>query len=156
MSKTQTKSMTVVDVNPRVRMKEIRRQVAAAHKQGKRIDLMGFTGDDIARSQIALQDLLTKEQEKHSKARNHIVNQKIIITILTEMSQFISNHSAERLLRDQQHMTDLATALRKEQELHGMANQAVNELINENARLTGEVEDTMNTLRVALNGSTNE
>lgn len=156
MSKIQTKSMTVVDVNPRVRMKEVRRQVAAAHKQGKRIDLMGFTGDDIARSQIALQDLLSKEQEKHARARDHIVSQKEIIGIITEMSQFISNHSVERLLQDQQRMADLATALRKEQELHGMANQAVNELINENARLTGEVEDTMNTLRVALNGSTSE
>ena len=155
MSKTQTKSMTVVDVNPRVRMKEVRRQVAAAHKQGKRIDLMGFTGDDIARSQIALQDLLSKEQEKHARARGHIVDQKEIIGIISEMSQFISNHSMDRLLRDQNRMADLSTALRKEQELHGMANAAVAELLVENQRLTGEVEDTMNTLRVALNGSIN-
>lgn len=155
MSKTQTKSMTIVDVNPRVRMKEVRRQVAAAHKQGKRIDLMGFTGDDIARSQIALQDLLSKEQEKHARARGHIVDQKKIIGIISEISQFVANHSLERLLTDQDRMADLATALRKEQELHGMANAAVAELLVENQRLTGEVEDTMNTLRVALNGSIN-
>lgn len=155
MSKTKTKSMTVVDVNPRVRMKEVRRMVAAAHKQGNRIDLMGLTGDDIARSQIALQDLLSKEQEKHARARGHIVDQKLFIDNIIEMSNTISNHSLERLLTDQDRMADLATALRKEQELHNLANAAVIKLLDENQRLTSEVEDTMNTLRVALNGSIN-
>lgn len=155
MSKTQTKSMTVVDVDPRVCMKEVRRMVAAAHKQGKRIDLMDFTGDDIARSQIALQDLLSKEQEKHARARDYIVRQKKIIEIISEMSIVVSNHATENLLRDQDRIADLATSLRKEQELHGLANAAVAELLAENQRLTGEVEDTMNTLRVALSGTIN-
>lgn len=157
MSKTQTKtkSMTIVDVDPRVRMKEVRRQVAAAHKQGKRIDLMGFTGDDIARSQIALQDLLSKEQEKHQRARGHIVDQKEIIYAITQMSMMISDHATESLLRDQGDKADLGQALRKERNLHALANAAVKELLTENEQLTADLEAAMNSLRTALNGSTN-
>ena len=157
MSKTKTKSkeLTLAQVDPGVRMKEVRAAVAHAHKQGKRVDLMGFTGDDIARSQIALQDLLTKEQEKHSKARDHIVEHKEAIQALGEMMAFIGGHSTQRLLNDQERMGQLTTALRREQELHGMANAVVAELMTDNEQLTADLEATMNSLRVALNGSTN-
>lgn len=154
-TKTQSKALTLPTVDPRVRMKEVRALVAKAHKQGQRIDLMGFEGDDIARSQIALQDLLSNEQKRHAKARGHIVDQKKTIQIIGEMMAFISDHSTERLLRDQERMAQYATALRREQKLHGMANDAVAELMTDNEQLTADLEATMNSLRVALNGSTN-
>ena len=154
-TKTQSKALTLPKVDPRVRMKEVRRMVAAAHKQGKRIDLMGFEGDDIARSQIALQDLLSNEQKRHAKARGHIVDQKEAIQVIGEMAAFISGHATERLLRDLDRMADYATALRREQELHGLANNAVAELMTENEQLTLDLEAAMNSLRTALNGSTN-
>jgi len=110
MSKTATKSseLTLTSVDPRVRMKEVRALVANAHKQGCRIDLMDFTGDDIARSQIALQDLLTKEQTKHAKARGHIVDQKDIIWAVTMMSQMVADSATENLLRDQDKFAHLS------------------------------------------------
>ena len=111
MSKTKTKSSalaTLTGVDPRVRMKEVRAMVALAHKQGARIDLMGFKGDDIARSQIAIQDLLSKEQAKHSAARGHIVEQKSIICAVTMMTQIIAESATENLLRDQDKLAHLS------------------------------------------------
>jgi len=153
MSKTQTKSMTLVDVDPRVRMKEVRRMVAAAHKQGKRIDLMGFTGDDIARSQIALQDLLDREKERHARARDHIVEQKEVILIIAQMTALISNSSIETLLRYQDEKVDLVQAVGRKNALLQQAEIAISELSEQNKQLTTEIEDTMNTLRIALNGN---
>jgi len=78
--KTKNKTeMTIVptqesDTYKRNRMLEVRFMVAKAVKNNDRVDLMDFEGTDIARSQIALQDLLTKEQEKHAKARGHIMD----------------------------------------------------------------------------------
>lgn len=60
----------------RGRMLEVRKAVAKAVKKDKRVDLMNFSGTDIARSQIALQDLLMREKEKHKKASSHIVSLK--------------------------------------------------------------------------------
>lgn len=162
MSKTQTKS-TDLELTPvqesqsykRLRMSDVRQIVAASHKQGKRIDLMGFSGDDIARSQIALQDLLSKEQEKHAKARGHIVDMKDIIITLGELMNFIGESSIERMIKDQEKLGNLTQALNQERQLHVMANNTVHELLGQNQTLTSELEDTMNTLRVALNGSSN-
>lgn len=162
MSKTKTKTeMALVSETAesssykRQRMLDVRRMVAKAVKQGRRVDQLGLTGTDIARSQIALQDLLDREKERHARARSHIVDQKEIIEIITVMSMLISESATESLLRDQDRIAELATAFYSEQNLHQLAQKAVHEVLNENSRLTGELEDTMNTLRVALNGSTN-
>lgn len=95
MSKTKTKSheLTLAGVDPRVRMKEVRSMVALAHKQNVRVDLMEFTGDDVARSQIALQDLLSKEQAKHSAARKHIIDRNEAISSIAEMTTFLAHQS---------------------------------------------------------------
>lgn len=80
-SKTKTKPTAVAQLPAteeskdfkRKRMLQVRREVANAVKNGKRVDLMGYEGTDIARSQIALQDLLDSERKSHAKARGHII-----------------------------------------------------------------------------------
>lgn len=90
-TKTKTKQYTEVistEESPslkRQRMKDVRSMVASAIKHDKRVDLMGFVGTDIPRTQIALQDLLLAEKEKHAKARDHIIDQKQAIEILVEI-----------------------------------------------------------------------
>lgn len=77
--KTKSQELVVVEETneyKKKRMREVRQMVAKAVANNQRVDLMGFEGSDIARSQIALQDLLTKEREKHTRARGHIINMK--------------------------------------------------------------------------------
>jgi hypothetical protein len=154
MPKANTNTVTFVNANPRTRMKEIRNMVAKAHKQGQRIDLMGFTGDDIARSQIALQDLLTKEQMKHAKAREHILDYKEVTDTLAEVILDLNVYKTTILANYQDEIKSLKEQLDKECNLHNMAYNAVEELTSANVVLTTQLEDTMNTLRIALNGGT--
>ena len=114
---------------------------------------MGFTGDDIARSQIALQDLLDREKERHARARDHIVEQKEVILIIAQMTALISNSSIETLLRYQDEKVDLVQAVGRKNALLQQAEIAISELSEQNKQLTTEIEDTMNTLRIALNGN---
>jgi hypothetical protein len=81
MTKTNVKLTEIITTEEspsykRKRMLEVRQIVANAVKNGQRVDQLGFTGTDVARSQIALQDLLDKERQKHSRARHHILNLK--------------------------------------------------------------------------------
>ena len=89
MTKTTAKLTEVITTEEspsykRQRMLEVRQIVANAVKNNQRVDQLGFTGTDIARSQIALQDLLDKERQKHSRARHHILN-------LKNANMFLSN-----------------------------------------------------------------
>lgn len=77
--KTKSQDLVIVDETneyKKQRMLEVRSIVAKAVLNNQRVDLLGFEGSDIARSQIALQDLLTKEREKHARARGHILDGK--------------------------------------------------------------------------------
>ena len=113
MTKTTTKMTEVVTTEEsssykRQRMLEVRQIVANAVKNNQRVDQLGFTGTDIARSQIALQDLLDKERQKHSRARHHILNLKEDTMFLsgamqmthTAMMMIISDLSAKVLEQD--------------------------------------------------------
>lgn len=75
----------------KARMKEVRTMVARAHKQGKRIDQMGFTGTDIPRAMIALQDLLAKSEDRHKKATEWVFSAK---DILQDAAHFITYQQA--------------------------------------------------------------
>lgn len=86
-TKTQVTELTISEESPsykRKRMLEVRHIVAKAVKNGQRVDQLGFTGSDIARSQIALQDLLDKERKKRARASQHIL-------ALKEDNEFIIN-----------------------------------------------------------------
>ncbi|ACL81293.1 hypothetical protein [Silicibacter phage DSS3phi2] len=113
MTKTNTKLTEVITTEEspsykRQRMLEVRQIVANAVKNNQRVDQLGFTGTDIARSQIALQDLLDKERQKHSRARHHILNLKDDTMFLSDVMQMtqtgmmmiISDLSAKVLHQD--------------------------------------------------------
>lgn len=92
MTKTTEKLTEIITTEEtpsykRQRMLEVRQIVANAVKNNQRIDQLGFTGTDIARSQIALQDLLDKERQKHSRARHHILNLKDETMFLSDIMQ---------------------------------------------------------------------
>jgi hypothetical protein len=92
MTKNTTKLTEVITTEEspsykRKRMLEVRQIVANAVKKNQRVDQLGFTGTDIARSQIALQDLLDKEREKHSRARHYILNLKDDTMLLSDTMQ---------------------------------------------------------------------
>ena len=114
MTKTTAKLSEVVTTEEspsykRQRMLEVRQIVTNAVKNNQRVDQLGFTGTDIARSQIALQDLLDKERQKHSRARHHILNLKDDTMFLSDVMQknqsalmmLISDLSAKVLEQDQ-------------------------------------------------------
>ncbi|ACL81372.1 hypothetical protein [Sulfitobacter phage EE36phi1] len=113
MTKTTAKLTKVITTEEspsykRQRMLEVRQIVANAVNNNQRVDQLGFTGTDIARSQIALQDLLDKERQKHSRARHHILNLKddtIFLSDVMQMTQtgmmmIISDLSAKVLHQD--------------------------------------------------------
>lgn len=113
MTKTTAKLTEVITTEEspsykRQRMLEVRQIVANAVKNNQRVDQLGFTGTDIARSQIALQDLLDKERQKHSRARHHILNLKDDTMFLSDVMQMtqtgmmmiISDLSAKVLHQD--------------------------------------------------------
>lgn len=92
MTKTTEKLTEIITTEEtpsykRQRMLEVRQIVANAVKNNQRVDQLGFTGTDIARSQIALQDLLDKERQKHSRARHHILNLKNETMFLSDIMQ---------------------------------------------------------------------
>lgn len=114
MTKTKTQTeIALTEESPsykRKRMLEVRQMVANAVKNNQRVDQLGFTGSDIARSQIALQDLLDKERQKHSRARHHILNLKdesLFLSDIMNMTQqdmmmVIGELSNKVLQQDQQ------------------------------------------------------
>jgi predicted nucleic acid-binding Zn-ribbon protein len=67
------------NVDPRIRMKEIR-SLVKDHVTGKNkanVDYLGqlkLAPEDMTRMVIALQDMLTKEREKHKRCRDHLLD----------------------------------------------------------------------------------
>lgn len=74
---TKTKQMELVSTEEsksfkKKRMLEVRAAVSNALKHNKRVDELGFTGTDIPRVMIALQDEVMRARDRHSKATKHI------------------------------------------------------------------------------------
>lgn len=74
---TKTKKMELVSTEEsksfkKKRMLEVRAAVANALKHNQRVDELGFTGTDIPRVMIALQDEVMRARDRHSKATKHI------------------------------------------------------------------------------------
>lgn len=151
MTKTKSTALTTTTTDPRLRMKEIRRLVAETVKSGGRVDLLDLKADDKNRALIALQDLLDTEKTKHSKAREHIVSLKSG----NDFAAFIINETTMSKLEDLERIGQLSAALKREQEISRETHLQLISAHDQIAQLTTEVEDTMNTLRIALNGSNN-
>lgn len=115
MSKTKSKTnqMTLVDEDPRVRMKQVRAEVAEAVKFNRRVDLMNYSGADVPRAMIALQDLLAKEKQKHAKARGHIMDRNESIEAMSEMLTLISVFATNKIIGDQEQLGQMAEEIRK-------------------------------------------
>ena len=121
MTKTQTKSnvtaMTATEESPsfkRKRMMEVRTMVARAVKNNQRVDLMGFEGTDIPRAMIALQDLLSKTQERHKKATNHLA----MANQLGDVFAMVMNHASMGLVQTQEEIGHLSSLLYQERLEH--------------------------------------
>ena len=124
------------------RMKEVRTMVARAHKQGKRIDQMGFEGTDIPRAMIALQDLLTKTQERHRKATQHIA----FANQMGEALAFIMDHAAETTLEQTARIADLSTALYNERMDHAQTAS----MLQEAHRNKHDIENDLHAVKRAM------
>lgn len=139
-TKTSTvTSMITTEESPsfkKKRMKEVRTMVARAHKQGKRIDQMGFEGTDIPRAMIALQDLLTKTQERHRKATGHIA----FAQNMGETMSFIMNHATNDLMEQQIKIGQLSMELSIQNEHLQNAHKHNIALHQENMKLQSAVE----------------
>ena len=96
------------------RMKEVRTMVARAVKNNQRVDLMDFTGTDVPRVMIALQDLLTKAQERHQKATNHIAQ----VSQMGDVYALIMDHATENMMESQKKIGELSSALYIERHEH--------------------------------------
>ena len=84
----------------KTRMKEIRTMVSRALRKNQRIDLMDFTGTDIPRVMVALQDEVMNARERHAKATKHISRARQdleVIMPLTEATIVLQNNVIERL-----------------------------------------------------------
>jgi len=149
-TKTKTQ-LTTVDEDPRVRMREIRSLVAKAVKEDRRIDLMEFNDRDTARVIIALQDQLRDTQTRHRKASNHIA----AIKEMVNMFDLIMEQATETLVSNQERTGELSMLLRQERESHMQTASVLNEMATQNQQLNADLESSVNTIRIALNGSTN-
>jgi hypothetical protein len=124
----------------RQRMKEVRTMVARAVKQNKRIDLMGFTGSDIARSQIALQDLLSKSQERHKKATERLASTNQLGLAIAD----VIDSAADKIVSDQERISELSMMLRREREEHMRTASITDEKIRENEGLKLALKGVVN------------
>lgn len=87
MSKTQKTQMELVSTEEsksfkKKRMLEIRSMVRKALASNRRIDLMDFTGNDIPRVMVALQDEVMAARERHTRATKHISNARQTMEII--------------------------------------------------------------------------
>lgn len=147
---TNVTSMVSTEESPefkRRRMKEVRTLVARAHKQGKRVDQMGFEGSDIARSQIALQDLLAKSEERHQKATKHV-------SAMTEMSDFfamVMSHAAKDMIQRSEDMAELSDTLYKERMSHMQTAEHLQEMFSAKCEADQNLEALKRSFEI-LNG----
>lgn len=106
------------------RMKEVRTIVARAVKQNKRVDQLGFEGTDIPRAMIALQDLLTKTQERHKKATDHVAS----VAQMNDFFSLIMSHATQDLIDMQVRIGELSSALYNERMDHSQTATQLQEM----------------------------
>ncbi|AHX01018.1 hypothetical protein HL13_gp58 [Dinoroseobacter phage DFL12phi1] len=153
MTKAKTSnvtSMVATEESPefkRRRMKEVRAIVARAVKQNKRVDQLGFEGTDIPRAMIALQDLLSKSQERHKKATDHIAQ----ANQMGDFFAFILNHASVSLMEQQGRIGELSTALYNERMSHAQTSTLLNQMYSEKLDVEQDLEAVKRSLQV-LNG----
>lgn len=91
--------VTQTQVDPRVRMKEIR-SLVKDHVTGKNkanVDYLGqlkLPPEDMTRMVIALQDMVTKERQKHASCRNHLLN---LMNTLDSMDNLIQTLTIQKI-----------------------------------------------------------
>ena len=108
MSKTKTettKAVAKITVDPRVRMKEIRSDVAFAIKNGIRVDQMTYPDEDNYRVIIALQDQLDRANKAHAKATKHIASMVDYNNIKSMMYVTTINDANMRVQRMQEELS---------------------------------------------------
>ncbi|CBX87955.1 structural protein [Roseovarius Plymouth podovirus 1] len=115
MSKTQTK-MELVDTSEstefkKTRMKEVRAMVSTALRQNQRIDLMEFTGTDIPRVMVALQDEVMDARGRHAKATKHIATMKDEVALIMPLLQFTIEGQGYLVQRLSEENEDLTTQI---------------------------------------------
>ncbi len=153
MTKAKTSnvtSMVATEESPtykRQRMKEVRTIVARAVKQNKRVDQLGFEGTDIPRAMIALQDLLSKSQERHKKATQHIA----FANQMGEALGFIMDHAAQTTMEQQVRIGELSSALYNERMSHAQTSTMLNQMYSEKLDVEQDLEAVKRSMKV-LNG----
>lgn len=119
MAKTQTKTeMAVVEEDPRVRMKEIRKIVSNALKANRRIDLMDFNERDRTRVIVALQDEVMNSRDRHRKATAHIADSKSMMDLTTSIVSFTLEGMGAMITGLGERNQQLEAALLDERESH--------------------------------------
>ncbi|WHM52931.1 hypothetical protein [Sulfitobacter phage vB_SupP_AX] len=131
MAKAQTKTeMSVVSTEEspsfkKQRMKEIRTIVARALKANRRIDLMDFTGTDIPRVMVALQDEVMQSRERHKKATAHIADSKAVMGLTETVVSFTLEGMGAMITGLGERNQQLEAALLREREDHMRTAQAL-------------------------------
>jgi len=149
-AKTNLTSVITTEESPsykRKRMKEVRTMVASAHKQGKRIDQMDFEGTDIPRAMIALQDLLTKTQERHRKATQHIA----FVKQMDEFFAAIMDEATASIMEQQAHIGELSSALYDERRSHAETATMLHQMYSERLDVQQDLDAVKRSMKV-LNG----
>lgn len=153
MTKAKTSnvtSMVATKESPefkRRRMKEVRAIVARAVKRNKRVDQLGFEGTDIPRAMIALQDLLSKSQERHKKATDHVAS----AAQMGDLFALIMDHASDALMEQQGHIGELSTALYNERMSHADTSTMLNQMYSEKLDVEQDLKAVKRSMQV-LNG----
>jgi len=106
MSKTNKMELVSTEESTefkKTRMKEVRAMVSDALKKNHRIDLMDFTGTDIPRVMVALQDEVMNARDRHAKATKHIAEGKTAINEimpLVELTLKLQDMTINKLTQD--------------------------------------------------------
>jgi len=127
MTKTNVKTqMTIVQADPRKRMKEVRSLVAKAVKKNERLDLIDFSDEDRTRVILALQDQLTKTEDRHRKASNIVAEMKDDDMMADGFTSIVINGLQITMMEKIRHIDELTTALYVERDSHMKTAQALN------------------------------
>lgn len=106
MPKSETK--VTDNVNPRVRMKEIRSLIAGAIKDGNRIDKMSFNKADTARVMIALQDANEESIQAHNRATKHVMDTKQKLIFIANLSTMTIEDATAKAAMQQSNIISLS------------------------------------------------
>lgn len=139
MSKTQKKTkMELVATEEsksfkKKRMLEVRSIVRKALASNQRIDLMDFTGTDIPRVMVALQDEVMTARERHNRATKHIAEARQTMDVIMPMIE-ATLHMQGMVINQMAQEADIQAERIEDAQNHSI------ELFHENQALRGAVE----------------